>query len=293
MNLEQLRYFLTIYESLSLNIAAKQLYISQPALSKSLQTMEQELGTKLFIRNKKGLYPTEAGKIFFESSTSILQLYDETLLKLNSNFDFKETLTIFAVPSIANIYFPSVLKNLCKDFPNLKLHFSEIFPEEITFLHKTMNSFAITMGGAEIDSFTNTFPEYISIPLKSELCYAFVSKYSSWAKEKQICTDNIDEQSIDFRKFSSSHQYIKHYTAKNLSSNSLLSQELILSQNGIHILPIGLGQKIYKHPDILAIPLKNDTIVTYSLVTSKTMFSSEFSFILRYIIKLLKHILQN
>lgn len=88
MNLEQLRYFLTIYESLSLNIAAKQLYISQPALSKSLQTMEQELGTKLFIRNKKGLYPTEAGKIFFESSTSILQLYDETLLKLNSNFDF-------------------------------------------------------------------------------------------------------------------------------------------------------------------------------------------------------------
>lgn len=293
MNFEQLRYFLTIYESLSLNNAANRLYISQPALSKSLQSMEQELGTKLFIRNKKGLYPTEAGKIFFESATSILSLYDDTLLKLNSSFSFNEALTIFTVPCIANIYFPSIYKDLCEKFTNLKLHFREILPKEINILHESINSFAITMGGSEIDSFTNTFPEYISIPLKSEPCYAFVSKHSPWAKEKLICTNDTFEQSIDFRKFDPYLQYTKHYMATNFTNNFSVSQEIILSQNGIHILPIGLGKKVYTHPDILALPLKNDAIVTYSLVTSHAMFSSEFNFVLQYTIKLLKHILQN
>ena len=291
MNFEQLHYFKTIYQTQSLNKAAKQLYISQPALSKALQSMELELGTTLFVRNKKGLCPTEAGKLFFQSASAILQIYEDTLFKLNSSTNFTEPLTIFAVPCVSNIYLPSILKDLYQTFPNLKLHFREILPKEIDVLQKTPVSFALLMGGDDAKAFITTFSEYISIMLKQEACYAFVSKYSPWAKKKQIDTNTISEQSIDFREFEPYSQHKKSYTPKNFMNNFSSSQEFILSQNGIHILPLGVGKKAYTHPDIVAIPLKDNVTVSYNFIVNHMLFSSEFAFVLRHTIKLLKTIL--
>ena len=147
------------------------------------------------------------------------------------------------------------------------------------------------MGGDDAKAFITTFSEYISIMLKQEACYAFVSKYSPWAKKKQIDTNTISEQSIDFREFEPYSQHKKSYTPKNFMNNFSSSQEFILSQNGIHILPLGVGKKAYTHPDIVAIPLKDNVTVSYNFIVNHMLFSSEFAFVLRHTIKLLKTIL--
>lgn len=73
MRLAQLEYFLAVAERLNFTSAAKALYISQPALSKQIALLEEELGARLFIRNSRKVLLTAAGKQFKRDLTAIRQ----------------------------------------------------------------------------------------------------------------------------------------------------------------------------------------------------------------------------
>lgn len=66
MNDSQVRQFLTIVKYMNINKAAKELYISQPALSAALSRTEKELGVKLFYRDGNKLVLSKAGEILIE-----------------------------------------------------------------------------------------------------------------------------------------------------------------------------------------------------------------------------------
>lgn len=73
MNLAQAEYFLRVAEKQSFTLAAKSLYVSQPALSRQISLLEQELGTKLLLRNNKRVSLTEAGEAFREDLQKIMK----------------------------------------------------------------------------------------------------------------------------------------------------------------------------------------------------------------------------
>lgn len=64
MKFTQMEYFLAVAEELNFTAAAKSLYISQPALSKQIALLEEELDTRLFLRNSRRVALTAAGKQF-------------------------------------------------------------------------------------------------------------------------------------------------------------------------------------------------------------------------------------
>ncbi|MCD7948002.1 MAG: LysR family transcriptional regulator [Oscillospiraceae bacterium] len=66
MNLSRIKYFLSVAEKLNFTLAAKSLYISQPALSKQIHMLETELDTQLLIRNSREVRLTKAGAFFLE-----------------------------------------------------------------------------------------------------------------------------------------------------------------------------------------------------------------------------------
>ncbi|MBN3754378.1 LysR family transcriptional regulator [Paraburkholderia sp. Tr-20389] len=61
MDLRQLRYFLTIAEEGSVAAASRRLHIAQPALSRHMRALEEQIGTELFVRNTRGVTLTDAG----------------------------------------------------------------------------------------------------------------------------------------------------------------------------------------------------------------------------------------
>ncbi len=72
MNLRQISYFIKIAEVRSFTNAANALYVSQPALSRQISQLEDEIGTALFIRSDKGLKLTEAGEMLRQRAPAIL-----------------------------------------------------------------------------------------------------------------------------------------------------------------------------------------------------------------------------
>ena len=64
MTLQQLIYVVKIADVKSMNKAAAQLFVSQPALSSTIRDLEDEIHTELFIRNNKGLFLLQKVKTF-------------------------------------------------------------------------------------------------------------------------------------------------------------------------------------------------------------------------------------
>lgn len=76
MEIRQLQYFVESARTCSFSQAARNLYTSQPNVSKAIQQLEEELSTPLFTRNSTGIVLTEEGKIVYLYAVNILQNVD-------------------------------------------------------------------------------------------------------------------------------------------------------------------------------------------------------------------------
>src|ERR1017187_10206525 len=73
MELRHLRYFLAVGEALNFTKAAAQLRVAQPALSRQVQALEDEIGVDLLRRTPRGVTLTAEGKLFLEEVRELLK----------------------------------------------------------------------------------------------------------------------------------------------------------------------------------------------------------------------------
>lgn len=86
MEFHQLRYFVAAAEDLSISRAAERLHVSQPALSRQIAVLENEIGVPLFDRIKKRIYLTEAGRFFLPKARQILCDAEASAQQLREQF---------------------------------------------------------------------------------------------------------------------------------------------------------------------------------------------------------------
>ena len=84
MTLSQIQYFLTAARCLSFTTAAKELYMSQPALGRQISAMEDELGVKLFVRSKNSLMLTPVGNVLRDEFNYLMMQYNGILQKVHA-----------------------------------------------------------------------------------------------------------------------------------------------------------------------------------------------------------------
>src|SRR3954467_3311818 len=76
MKLEQLSHLTAIVEHRSLRAAARRLNVPQPALTRSIRSLEKELGVELFLREASGMVLTDAGRKFHVRASAIVHEAD-------------------------------------------------------------------------------------------------------------------------------------------------------------------------------------------------------------------------
>ena len=116
MELDQLRYFLRIADLANFTRAAEELGVSQPALSRSMQRLEEELGQPVFERRRKSLSLTEAGTLLQGRAQQILSIIEDTKAEICDD-GRSGRIRVGAIPTIAPYFLPGVLRQFSKEFP--------------------------------------------------------------------------------------------------------------------------------------------------------------------------------
>lgn len=115
-------YILAIAHSETLTQAAQSLYISQPALTKYINRLEQDLGIKLINRNQAPITFTPAGKLFLKKADAILTLQKQLLEELHSPSALQpQILHLGMTPEACSLNLPYILLGLQRKYPNLQL----------------------------------------------------------------------------------------------------------------------------------------------------------------------------
>ena len=132
MEIRVLRYFLTICETGSITAAAEALKMTQPALSRQMQLLEEELGEPLFIREKKGIILTDAGVYLSRRAAEIINLTDRTAAEFpQKGKQITGSLRIGAGESPSILYMVQAAKRLRAKYPGIQIHFSNTGSREI------------------------------------------------------------------------------------------------------------------------------------------------------------------
>lgn len=122
MELRQLNYFLAAAHTQNFRKAADLCFVTQPALSRQIALLEQELGVTLFKREKQSVRLTPAGQALTEyakQATEILQQGQQELLRWQQGQS--GILTIGCNPSLAAAVLPSLLASFRQQFPDIHL----------------------------------------------------------------------------------------------------------------------------------------------------------------------------
>ncbi len=120
MDLDQLRYFLRVAERQNFTRAAAELLISQPALSRSIQKLEEELGQPVFERKPRSVALTDAGTLLQARAQQILTILDDTKAEITDDGQ-SGRLRVGAIPTIAPYFLPGVLRHFSQEFPHATL----------------------------------------------------------------------------------------------------------------------------------------------------------------------------
>jgi len=131
MELRHLRYFVTVAEELNFSRAALRLHISQPALSRQIKNLEDELSVMLFLRQSDGLTLTEAGKFFIEQAKDILHRTHVAVQTIKTHYtNTSEPLVIGYIPTILQTFLGQTLKRFGIAYPEVAVRLQEMPPSE-------------------------------------------------------------------------------------------------------------------------------------------------------------------
>lgn len=205
--LDLYRVFSIVAKNNSFSSAAKDLYMTQPAVSQAIMQLEKELGTRLFNRTPKGVTLTTEGKLLYEYTNSALGLLDAGEEKL---LEFKNLTTgqlkIGVGDTISRFYLMPYLETFHTMYPNIKLQ----------MLNGTTSEICNFIKSGEVDIGLCNFPiedQTLQLTACTEVQDIFVcgEKYKTLASKSLSFEDLLKFPLIFLEKKSNSRKYVEEY----------------------------------------------------------------------------------
>ncbi len=131
----ELRHFLEVSRTLNLSQAAKNLYISQSSLSRSIQQFEQIVGTALFIRHKTGMTLTPAGKKMQSKIDPLVKNWQDTKIQVLASHQKIEGQVKIGCPAPIGLFMDDFIASILSVYPKIDIelchHNSEVVTQKV------------------------------------------------------------------------------------------------------------------------------------------------------------------
>ena len=287
MNINQLRYVLTVAASGSMHEASTRLYVSQPALSASIRELEEELGIRIFDRTNKGISVTAEGNEFLSYAKKAVSQYETVEDKYLGKQRDVETFSVstqhynFAIRSFTNII---------KKFDPEKFSFSihETRTRKVLANVRDLKSEVgiVSYSGANEDIIKKLIRDYMLefVPLMRKETYVYVWKNHEFAKRKEISIEELSgypcisfDQS-DNSSFYLSEEAMADYDFKKMirSDDRATTMEMIAELGGYSIGSGMLAEDDAILRGMVSIKLKEEDPLIIGYITRKGSTLSKY-----------------
>lgn len=278
MNIRHLEIFKSVCLHKTITEAAKQLYISQPAVSKTISELEESLNLKLFDRHGKTLVLNESGILFLEKTNVLLELYYE-LKSSAASIEENSTIKIGSSITIAKNILSLVIKEFNSYYENTPI---EVIVDNAQNIKKLLIDNQIDL--ALIEGTTSN-PLLVSETFSSYELIAIASKDNMIIKENKIDLNRLLKEPLLLREQGSAIR--DHFDSILLLNNleikpswtSVNSQSLIqatLSNLGVSILPRILVKKHLQSKELIELNINNfNLVVSNNIVYHQEKYQSK------------------
>ena len=238
MDIRILRYFIAVAKEKNITKAAQNLYISQPALSRQLKELEEELNTNLFIRGSRTISLTDDGKYLLNQAKEITALMDKTLTNMGTNENISGEIYIGAGETEGIKHIADIYSIMSKTFPSISLNiFSGDFNEVKEKLENGILDFGIVIEPVKKDNFN-----YIKLPHK-ETWGILTTKNGIFKNYEKISPSDLENIPLILSKQSFDDTVLLNWLGKSFE-NLPLKLSYTLLYNAIHFVKKNTGHAI-------------------------------------------------
>ena len=191
MDIIRLKYFIAAAERLNFTIAAKERYITQTAMSLHIKKMEDELGFKLFLRDKRSIKLTEAGSEFYKRAVQLVAQYEMAIRSVKNIASGARGNIGVMVPGYSEGFILiDKLRAFCIEYPDVNLTMLVEQPRRHIAELKSGTA-DITIGFMHD---TERDPEIITKNLREDPIYVVCNVNHPFAKMEKVSVDLIKEE---------------------------------------------------------------------------------------------------
>lgn len=288
MRIEQIKQFIEVAASESINVTAQQRYISQQGLSDSLKRMEQELGIALLKKDKTGAFLTQAGsdllEYFQDIVASFQKIEDYVLAQRLSQLEKKEhIMRILANPMAMSVLVPDLLDIIEAHYGFLTVHCTDVAPlDEMAqaITHNTTDYCIFMLMQFDVDTMLHTLPDDVRVyPLFEDELVACVSRDTELASREYFSAQEFD--AMEKVLFNGAYTSPQEHTAEYVSNNTDFQLKTILRHKAIGVSIHSFVKKAFPENLIAAIPIQPPQKIRYYLMfaNNRTLSDADFIFL--------------
>lgn len=281
MTLQQLKYVITVSETLNITQAAEQLFVSQPSLTKSINELEKEMNIKIFNRTNKGVSVTREGDLFLTYARQITE--QASFMEEQFKEGHLQNLQ-FSVSCQHYSFVVEAMVETIKQFDGLKYNFTL----RETQTHEIIEDVRLLKSEIGILYYSSQNRQIIMNLIKKndlvfeELCtvraHVFLSKNHPLAGEKKLTLEKLAEypylsfEQGDYNSFYYSEEILSTVSRpKNIRVRDRATMvDFIVGLNGYTVCS-GLNSEVLNGTSIKSIPLEEDEYMTIGYIRQNKM----------------------
>lgn len=214
INFELYKIFYTVVKCGNITKAAEELYISQPAVSKSIKKLEDSLGGKLFNRTKKGVMLTEEGKEFYGYVKAAMENFSNAENRFNDLINLETgTIRIGISATLTKYFFIPYLEEFHKLHPNIDI---KIYTEVTKILYKKLKDGIIDIVILNLPFMYEDDKEVTINKIKEVQDAFYVSKSFKELENKKLSLKDIEDHKFLFQGTgSNTRTFLDNYLKEN------------------------------------------------------------------------------
>lgn len=277
MNIEALQHFNKVYQTSSINSAAKELFITPQGLSKTIKQLELELETELFDRGPRGMQATEAGELLYARAQHIVYLMEDLKKEISIISGSKGTLNVVVTYSSTAVIPVEFLYDFSESNPDIQVKIREL-PDESSLNQLFQEEVDVGLV-TEFEDIENCEHELIT----SGEAVAVVSQHHRLAERNLISIDELKEELIVVKSVGKGkeHVFVDKCLELGFTPNivhefgSVFTAHRLCERNGFVIISVDFVEDSIKEDNLKIIKLKEKIQQNIYLVSRKRGIQSK------------------